>query len=208
MNIKNWTIVIAVASILIGSYRIISEKPIQRANLDSSDTIRIKENSIWQQYHSSEGNFTAFFPGDFQEMTQKVIMPGIGQLENQIILSGNGNANYGISVVDYPQEYTNRLKNIENGVERFLSKMVEQQTSDIGLIEKKSIEINNVPCQQFSLILTSESQSKFKKGMFCLKDNRLYTVQALIPRSQAENNSGNSADLFLDFFTIETNFDS
>lgn len=114
-----------------------------------------------------------------------------------------GNSAYFIASTDL-NEFSPHEREEAKKIDRFLSKFIQVIVDSTGNhpdgIQEDSITIDNFPCKTFESDLKDTDKEGHKiKGVFCLAENRFYTVFMLGETESVNQNS----ERFLKSFTIE-----
>lgn len=218
-NKKKNRVLSLAATIALGSFLLIgcgstdSEKTESNSDRKSETTAEKSENnadknpSNWQEYKSTEGNYSVKVPTKIQEKTEDISLNGSDKtLQQKIAISEFQNSAYAVGYLDYPSEYSEQIANIEKQkglVDSTLSEAIDGTITDMGgnpdSVKKESIAINNVPCEKFESAVQFEGKDTEIQGIICLDGNRLYEVIAAGPATELDQN----AEQFLNSFKIE-----
>lgn len=159
--------------------------------------------SEWKQYTSEEGKYTISMPGKVARKEYVGIGDDNSRFKQKLALSGLGNSSYYIASTDVSKISPNKRESDQN-IDLFLSKFIKSVAKTTGTnpdsIQEKSVTIDNFPCQKFESDFTiKRRQEKRIKGVFCLAENRLYTVFVVGEPELVEQNG----ERFLNSFKIE-----
>lgn len=125
------------------------------------------------------------------------------KLRQKFALSGLGNSSYYIASTDlkeFSPDARKQAAKIDFFLSKFIKTVVESTQSDPDAIVEKSITIDDFPCKKFeSDFKLQQTKDKRIKGVFCLAENRLYTVFILGEPQLVEENG----ERFLNSFKID-----
>ena len=131
------------------------------------------EGDSWQTFTSTEGRFTASFPGEPAESNQ-IANSEIGELTNYFFKHENGSTQYMVSYVDYPADAISG-SDPKVMVDEGFAKTFESSPDVNKVISKDEITVDGYPGMEAEIEYTSGNYVWYKQLMV---GNRMYQVLA------------------------------
>jgi len=135
----------------------------------------------WQTFTSTEGRFSAAFPGEPTESNQ-IANSEIGELNNYFFKHANGSTQYVVSYVDYPADAISGSDPKEMVSEGF-SKTFESSADTNKVVSKNEITVDGYPGMEAEIEYTSGNYVWYKQ---LLVENRMYQVLATALTSEKD----------------------
>ncbi len=150
----------------------------------------------WQTFTSTEGRFSAAFPGEPTESNQ-IANSEIGELNNYFFKHANGSTQYVVSYVDYPADAISGSDPKLMVAEGF-SKTFESSPDTNKVVSKSEITVDGHPGMEAEIEYTSGNYVWYKQ---LLVDNRMYQVLATALTS-SKNDLDDEARKFHESFEL------
>ena len=153
----------------------------------------IWQNSSWQEFRSTEGRFTALFPGS--PRSQNLSVPtAIGAVTANMVLLDSSDGAVGVMYADYPWTLIQ-----QGNVDKMLDGARDGAVANVNgrLVEEKPISLLDAPGREY---LIQIKETAFCRSRIYLVKNRLYIVQALGSKERVQSKE---AEKFLNSFEFQ-----
>ncbi|PZD71677.1 hypothetical protein C1752_05045 [Acaryochloris thomasi RCC1774] len=152
----------------------------------------------WQDYASEAGGYTISMPGEAEEKTRKVPIPGGQELDLKLADVELSDAAYLVSYLDYPGNLLGKV-DTQNLLSQSLQGAVKNSIQG-EIVKEEATTVSDVPCRKFQAKGTVKSKDASAQGIFCLQKSRLYQVLAI---GETKDDFAPNADQFLTSFQID-----